>query len=693
MFFFVPCENHTQAKWRINNIQSVEVTISGSTHYYETITWGEWPEGAEQPTPLASVAVGLGNLDGTYTLEPITDRLLVSENKRIVFSSYLPLVPDCLCGSGFSIQLNIVPGKPLIKKVEDTATPPSEDYMKGECSDCDGGTFASNIIFETQESRWPECNPLSSKCWSAGDIVGASVAQVHDWIEWAAGNGCQLPIKIHYGTGLFTGESGQVTFLTNSLQTHRALPNVYRYLISTSVPTPTSTTFAQNVLKSYFPFSGSLNDTPHASFSVDEILVRFADDTSVKAGADTTKNQCCSGRFSLTGSYVFGDLLSLSFSSCFGSGATGTADETSDGAITKVTLTDGGSGYAVLGRVEPTLSLGNDNTTPADVTITLDEFTDECGRPLWRVDSISVTDGGEGYTDGEELVITAAEGTTVVTAATGTITVPPSEPDIELTTADGTGAEFTVAVEQTEAEPPTWTITGVTFTGNTSGYVDGQAVTFGGDSVIEVAPAAAVVRTIRVEPTVEVVEDSVGGTGAVLTANLTAQGTVPETWAASSITISDPGAGYAPFFDVFRIEVVDGVSTSYGIFAVTSIGENGEIADVYLFEPGEFYKLTDELDFVELTDGGEFYGGTGEIESISITDGGAYYSENPSLAPHVASVTVNVNQNWPSQGAGAVITASVETNTLSEKFGEIVSLEVTSGGSGYLARTCENPLP
>lgn len=382
------------------------------------------------------------------------------------------------------------------------------------------------------------------------------------------------------------------------------------------------------------------------------------------------------------------NLLPLSFTSCFGSGAEGHAvapggtPGEDNGPISSAALTKQGSGYAVLGREAPSLSLGNDNSTPADVTITLHEYTDSCGRPLWRVDSISVNDDGEGYIDGDALVITAAEGTTVVTEATGKITIR-YEPTIEVTTEDGTGAEFTVAVEQTKAEPSTWTITGVTFTGDTSGYVDGQSVTFGGEYAVEVEPAAAVIRTVRVKPTVAVVADSAGGTGAVLTATLAANGTTPETWRASEVFIDYPGTGYGQG-QIFLIAAVDGVAASQAPVIIQGTDQDGGITavDFEVGNRGEYYKPTDELHFIELTEGGEW--SIGEIVSIAVTDGGVYYAEDDSLPAIVADIEVKVNQLWPSEGSGAELSAVVDDTPGSATFGQITSVTVDDGGENYL---------
>jgi hypothetical protein len=70
---------------------------------------------------------------------------------------------------------------------------------------------------------------------------------------------------------------------------------------------------------------------------------------------------------------------------------------------------------------------------------------------------------------------------------------------------------------------------------------------------------------------------------------------------------------------------------------------------------------------------------------VTITNGGEYYREDASLPPYVATVTGNIGQFSPSDGAGAVITAVIDSNTSSPNFGRAVGLSIDDGGDGYLA--------
>ena len=67
--------------------------------------------------------------------------------------------------------------------------------------------------------------------------------------------------------------------------------------------------------------------------------------------------------------------------------------------------------------------------------------------------------------------------------------------------------------------------------------------------------------------------------------------------------------------------------------------------------------------------------------SVTVTGKGKYYRESKDATPYVAEVTVTPCGG----GSGAEITATVNEDPNDEKFGQIDSLDVTTGGDGYLA--------
>ena len=191
------------------------------------------------------------------------------------------------------------------------------------------------------------------------------------------------------------------------------------------------------------------------------------------------------------------DLLSLQFTSpCFGSGAAGTvqgtgADTPSSpgvtpgrGPLTGVTVTNGGSGYAILGRRAPVISLANSSAVPATITLALENVKDGCQVDTWRILSATVVDGGRGYGTGFGPATISAQwtvesGGVVVAAASGTVATKSVEPTITASVSGpGTGASFLVVLETVPQFPGLWRINSVSVSGSTSGYVDGSALVF-----------------------------------------------------------------------------------------------------------------------------------------------------------------------------------------------------------------------
>lgn len=144
-------------------------------------------------------------------------------------------------------------------------------------------------------------------------------------------------------------------------------------------------------------------------------------------------------------------LLSLRFAACFGSGAEGIAiapggddPEEDGGPISDAPLTNGGSGYAKLGRVAPTLTITGGSGEGATFTPTLESVNDDCGVPTWRISSVTATGGAGGYQNLDSLSATAATGQFEVTAADLLLEVTKSEPVVEASVSTGTGAELAV---------------------------------------------------------------------------------------------------------------------------------------------------------------------------------------------------------------------------------------------------------
>jgi hypothetical protein len=336
-------------------------------------------------------------------------------------------------------------------------------------------------------------------------------------------------------------------------------------------------------------------------------------------------------------------LITLSLSSCFGSGAIGNVwapvgyERSSMGPITAagtlynpalpgVTLPNGGSGYAKLARVAPTLTVSGGSGAGLTVTPTLASTNDACGIPTWKIASVTFS-GGTGYANGETLTVSTKAGDTTVSGAVLTVqTDQRSQPTLTASVSGGTGATLTPTLAANGTTPQTWGVASVSVSGTTSGYTDGAAVTFSyGANVTEQAAAVATVKTARATPTITASVS--GGSGASLTVNLSQSPTTPSDtalWHVDSVTVADGGTGYA----------------------------NG-----------------DPVTFT-VTDGTQVTAASGTIA----TDAGR---ENPNLTPYVWGV------DGTTGGSGAVLSATMVSNEDDPETWGVAAINVIDGGSGY----------
>jgi hypothetical protein len=389
------------------------------------------------------------------------------------------------------------------------------------------------------------------------------------------------------------------------------------------------------------------------------------------------------------------DLIKLGFQSCFGSGATarvtapGGDPETDKGPISAVSLTGGGSGYAKLGRVAPTLTASGGSGTGATFTVTVANAQDACDVDYWKVSKVTAT-GGSGYVTGDQLTITASEGDTVTETAVVTLVEQREPPTLAATATGGSGASLTVAITENAGSPKTWRVSGITVGSGGSGYTDGASVTItaaSGDTTQ--AAATATIQTKRVAPTVSVVEWTVAGSGAVVTVTLAEtpnwQGSGRSVWRVTAFTVVDGGSGYVEG-DSFEAIVTDGVVMpgEDAICLVSSVDENGAVLAVELLDQGAYYKQGSSIERVNVSDGGIYWRTDGE-NAWDVQNGGIYYREDESVSPYVSPVTVTISQQSPSTGTGAELTATVDDDTASPTFGQITGVTIDDGGDGYLA--------
>jgi hypothetical protein len=337
----------------------------------------------------------------------------------------------------------------------------------------------------------------------------------------------------------------------------------------------------------------------------------------------------------------------LSITSCFGSGASGYYETDGGGPITSATVNQPGSGYAKIGRREPTLAVANAyNVLPiagSSAWITLTQDPGSCDRTYWVISAV---------------------------------TIPRDAPIVQL------------ALVRPGYDVPTQQIPDrnklrITLDGNN--YEESPA----GQEV------AADVRLniVRVQPTLTLSVQSFygGGVGAVLTATL-AQGVYlgKTIWSVSAIAITNPGSGYeapgpdqfepgdGPFYksdQVFVSPAAGARETGANDFLgwVASVDENGGITALTIYSGGAYYNV--------------------EIDSVTVVNGGRFYKEDASLPPIVSPITVKACNPQGGTGSGAVIEATVDDDPESETFGQVTGFVVVEGGDGYSENCGSNPLP
>jgi hypothetical protein len=240
------------------------------------------------------------------------------------------------------------------------------------------------------------------------------------------------------------------------------------------------------------------------------------------------------------------------------------------------------------------------------------------------------------------------------------------QPTVTASASGGTGAAFSVSLNQIVYEyRQAWEVASVTVTSGGTGYPAVGSMSFSaatGDTTA--GSASASFYCGRVAPTVTA-SASGSGSGASLSVSLasaTGYDGKPY-WYVSGISITSGGSGYAEY-DQINVTVTDG--EGYGAYAVvSSVDESGAITGIAVYWGGEYYKSNGIIQSVELG-----YGG------------GIYYRDDPSLPAEKANVTVGVI--GPS-GSGAAFTVTIDDDTDSPTFGQITAVNISNGGSGYIA--------
>lgn len=395
------------------------------------------------------------------------------------------------------------------------------------------------------------------------------------------------------------------------------------------------------------------------------------------------------------------DLISLEFSACYGSGAEarvtapgGNAD-TDKGPISAVEVTNGGSGYAKIGRIAPTITVSgtSGSGTGATFDVTLASSKDACNVDRWAVSKVTMT-GGTGYANGDTLTFAIAEGDTQDVAAAAKIAdLIYAEPTLSLSVSGGTGAVLTIDGYfkiTSSLSGDYWYISGITLANGGTGYTNNTPVTVtlgqGDEERPFVGQSGISVRTAIVEPegewTLDVYSESNFGEGLALSITLAR---LPSSidFEATAVTITSGGAGYA--VGDFGYASI-GATVLATTFAVTSVDQNGAVTGIEILDPGA-HEGTDTgvIESVVLGFQTGWRKAVDNPDGVVVTNGGVYYREDESVPAYVSPVTVSVTQSLPSAGTGAILSVEIDADPASETFGQITGVNIDNGGDGYLA--------
>lgn len=406
-------------------------------------------------------------------------------------------------------------------------------------------------------------------------------------------------------------------------------------------------------------------------------------------------------------------LTNLTFSACYGSGAAGRVETPGHvtpgtdpipdrGPVGSVSLSNGGSGYAKLGRTAPTVTVTGTSGSGSGATfnVTLASSKDSCGLDRWAVSKVTRT-GGSGYQTGDVLTFAIAEGDTQEIAAAATIGgTTYAEPTLTATAPGGTGGVLSInGYTKLVGGPPFggyYVPAGITVTSGGSGYTDNAQVTLSLGTDDEWAPGSGApditIRT-KIDPpgddwTLTAYSadgmDLSAGVGLALSITLTPIEGVDGFFEATAVTITNGGTGYQVGEFIVATVPPDG---DFGETAltITDVDQDGAVTGLLIDYPGQHQGVdTGVISSVVISSNRPARKAI--TEDVSVSNGGVYYREDASLPPYVATVTVGVNQAAPSQGSGASISATVGSDPANaETFGKITGLTINGGGDGYLA--------
>jgi len=334
------------------------------------------------------------------------------------------------------------------------------------------------------------------------------------------------------------------------------------------------------------------------------------------------------------------------------------------GEVVDVVIEDAGSGYVAWTEAQSCLAGVNGESIVLRAS-SARPLVRVCGRSPWGTPPSVAIDTSK-Y-DGVPGPIPAL---TQVVHGTGLAQKGRQQPAAPtFTTWPGSGASFEATWTQTSDSLglPAWRISEVAVTAGGQGYTDGADLVANspGSGHVTVSAVSLRVRT-RTQPTVTAtVSPPAGFTGrpAVLEVSVARLPGLPALWAVSGVQVLDGGEGYtADRAVVFAVTGPNFVATAASAVAVVN---DGQVTSVRVHTTGRFYR------------------DDGAAVEVEILAGGLRYRETNDVPPYVADLQMAIEQIPPSNGAGANVVATIDTNPLSATFGRTTAVTLEAGGDRY----------
>lgn len=357
-----------------------------------------------------------------------------------------------------------------------------------------------------------------------------------------------------------------------------------------------------------------------------------------------------------------------------------TADVTgiSGGAVTEVTVTSGGDGYAaeIIDRVQPTIaaSVASGTGVGCSLSVSLAPLSTVDGEETWSISGIAVVSGGSGYLPSDTVALNI-EGIEENYPFYAVIALDRIEPAVSVS-APGGSAELSLSLSSTVdlSGDDVWEVSSITIDSPGDDYSADGSLSFPVDSGIEVEAAYGTFAVERAEPVVDCDIVSATGSGASLSVALTQSG---NSWYISSVTVTDGGSGYDDA-DVVQFTCTSGVTVLEAYGYATFSG--GVLTAVTLSSGGSYYDTTGAIESVTIEYAGRYYETTGAVNRVDVIQGGSYHENYHTGEVDADSPAVLFSSN---SGQGATATATVDTSLTSPTFGQVTAVSVTAGGTGY----------